>query len=190
MQENHYLVPIHQQGPKTDLEHNISALTIEDAEYRFVDAKDRLMDINSWNKYCPAISVEFLLTDSRGMGVRRHARKGDFIRMNIRGMNSAAANFEWVFVEAIEYDDYPDLSMETFALWVRVTDDPLSIKDKHKDRMVNGVTLTFVIERRATKLLASYHGRNGFDKTSDKASDKLLGLPDTEWSGLVKGLLG
>ena len=191
MQENHYLVPLHQEGSRKDLEQNIVADSIEDAEYWFVDAKDRLLDVNSWNKYCPAISAEFRLTDIHGLGVGRHARKGDLIRMDIPGPGATRlGGFEWVCIEAIEYDDYPDLSMETFAIRVRTAQNPLNNKDGHNNSPDNDATCTFVIERRGTKLFATYHSRNGSGNVTDTTTNQWLGLQDTEWSCLIKGLLG
>ncbi|MFI5196215.1 MAG: hypothetical protein ACHQD8_03930 [Chitinophagales bacterium] len=191
MQENHYLVPLHQDGFRKDLEHNIVADSIEDAEYWFVDVKDRLLDVNSWNKYCPAISAGFRLTDSHGQGVGRHARKGDLIRMDIqkKGITTRLAGFDWVCIEAIEYDDYPDLSMETFAIRVRAAaQNPLNNKEGHNPD--TDATFTFVIERRGPKLFATYHSRNGSGNVADTTASLWLELPDTEWLSLIKGLLG
>ena len=192
MQEKHYLVPLHQDGSRKDLEHNIVADSIDDAEYWFVDAKDRLLDMNSWNKYSPAISAEFRLTDKHGLGVGRHARKGDLIRMDITGPGTTRlSEFDWVCIEAIEYDDYPDLSMETFAIRVRTAQNPLNNKDGHNgSNNDNDATFTFVIERRGAKLFASYHGRGGSGQIANTATSPWIGLPDMEWLSLIKGLLG
>jgi len=192
MQQNHYLVPPHPGGLKKDLELQTVASTAEDAEYWFVDVKDRLLDVNSWNKYCPDISAEFRLTDGRGMGVGRHARRGDLIRMDIAGNNAVqTGGFDWMRIEAIEYDDYPDLSMETFAVRVRTEKNPLDKNGrKNVDTPDNDATFTFVVERRASKLFTSYHSRIDADNVDDAAPNAWFGLPDTEWSALIKNIMG
>jgi len=160
MQENHYLVPQQIQGPGLDIAHHITVDTTDDAEYGFVDAKDRLLDVNNWNKYCPEMETEFRLTDHHGLGAGRHARKGDLLRIDKPGVSPVKpGGFDWVAVEAIEYDDYPDLGMESFAMRLRIAADP-----HRKDEFItehSDSTITFVIERRGVKLYASYHGRNG-----------------------------
>jgi predicted NUDIX family phosphoesterase len=181
MQENHYLVPQQQQGLKLDIEHHITAVTAEDAEYLFVDAKDRLLDINNWNKHCPEMGTELRLTDSHGLGVGRHARKGDLVRIDIPGKGPThPGGFNWVLVEAIEYDDYPDLSMESFAVRVRTATDPLT---KQNITLIpdDDTTSTFVIERRGVKLYASFHGRNGAGNNDHISAN--------EWECLVKAFL-
>ena len=50
MPDYHYLIPDHQQGLEKNLEHTIICDSIEEAEDCFVDAKERLMDVNNWNK--------------------------------------------------------------------------------------------------------------------------------------------
>jgi len=191
MQENHYLVPLHPEGHSKDLEHHVVAYTTEEAEYWFVDVKDRLLDVNSWNKYCPAMSAEFRLTDDHGLGVGRHARKGDLIRMDIPGPGSERlGGFEWMRIEAIEYDDYPDMSIETFAIRTRTAQNPMLRKDINEAKYTDSnVTFTFVIERRGAKVLASYHGRvEQLDNATEP--DKWFWLPDEEWESLIKKLVG
>ncbi len=187
MQENHYLVPLHREGFKKDLQHHIVAYTADDAEYWFVDVKDRLLDINNWNKYCQAMSAEFRLTDGHGLGVGRHARKGDLVRVDMREQGAKhLGGFEWLCIEAIEYDDYPDLSMETFAIRARAAQSPLDKKDGN-EVCDSDTTFTFVIERRGAKLSSSFHCRK---ESAYTGISGLLELPDTEWLSLVKKLLG
>lgn len=183
MNEDHYLVPQHEQGSKTDLEFKVAAETVEEAEYWFVDAKDRMLDVNSWNKYCPGMVVTFRLTDCHGLGVGRHARKRDMIRIDMPGPDGTRlTGFEWESVEAIEYDDYPDLSMETFAMRVRTADSPLNNKDSQAGYVTGKKTSTFVIERRGAKLSATFHRRN--DAGSDES------MADIGWGKLIEAFLG
>jgi hypothetical protein len=179
MYENHYLVPAREQGDLKDVACSITAPDTDEAEYAFVDAKDRLLDINSWNKYCPAIGIGFRLTDSHGIGVGRHARKGDLMRMQrLNSDINKPEGFDWAVIEAIEYDDYPDVSMEVFAIRLKTAANPLN-KEVQED---NDATATFVIERRQSKLYAAYHGRN--------AADGEEGATNEEWMSLVRCFFG
>ena len=111
MTDNHYLVPGLQALDK-DFEFSILAREHEDAEDGFVDAKERLLDVNNWSRYGNLPEFVFSLKDHHGKQLSRHARKGDAIGISMQGQGSAA----WQVIDAIEYDDYPDLDMETFAI--------------------------------------------------------------------------
>ena len=142
------------------------------------DAQERLLDVNHWRKYSAITGLDFKLTDSHGKVLNRKAHKGDHIRIEIQ---TDAAVFDWVAIEAIEYDDYPDIDMETFAMRVRPGEHPANKKDDH---ILNEATTTIVIERRGKTLAASYHGRN-----EENNATQWLGLSDTEWAAIVKGLI-
>jgi hypothetical protein len=178
MQESHYLVPHQQQGLEKNLEHGIISDSIEDAEDDFVDAKDRLLDVNNWTKYSEINSIGIRLKDSHGKETSRHARRGDHIRIDM-----PAGGFNWVVIEAIEYDDYPDQGMETFAIRVRPSENPM-MKQADGENTRHETTGTFVIERRGRRLFASYHGRN---EPGTRADNVWMGLDDAQWAGLVKG---
>ena len=176
------MVPFDPEGSKRDIEQSIDVGSIEDAEYLFVDIKDKLLDVNNWNKYATGMATAFRLTDSHGIGVGRHARKGDLIRIS----EEQPIGFEWGCIEAIEYDDYPDESMETFALRARNVPDPSTRTGHAKESEGSEATFTIVIERRKAMLFISWHGRSAKETTDGKWLD----LPDKEWSDLVNGLLG
>ena len=177
MQENHYLVPTQLLGNEKNIAHTGHCDIIADAEDWFVDAKERLLDVNHWQKYSDIRGLDFKLTDSHGKVLNRKAHKGDHIRIEVR---ADATGFDWVGIEAIEYDDYPDIDMETFAMRVRQGEHPANKKEGH---IVNDATTTMVIERRGKTLAASYHGRN------DANGVQWLGLSDIEWTAIIKGLI-
>jgi len=186
MQEQHYLVPHQYEGSKKDLDYSIPADTVEDAEDWFVDAKDRLWNVNHWEQNSPAINVQFKLTDTHGNAVNRKAHKGDHIRIDTEG---AGTGFDWVIIEAIEYDDYPDVNLETFAIHVRPSYDPK--ENQFVLSADNNATSTIVIERRVKRLIASYHGRNegAGEDTPGTGDAAWLGLSELQWGSLLKGLL-
>ncbi len=151
MQENHYLVPAQLSGLQKNIEYSIHTHAVEDAEDWFVDAKERLLDVNNWIKYSSIPDIDFHITDGHSEVLKRKAHNKDHIRIDIV---SRKTGFDWVAIDALEYDDYPDLSMETFAMRIRPTTSPQNIPDMG---IANAATSTIVIERIGKRLSASYH---------------------------------
>ena len=184
MTENHYLVPAQLEGESTDLQINVTPADIEDAADWFVTAKEHLWQVNHWHEYCSGTNVRFLLKDAYGHSVARRARKGDHIQIN---MLSGA--FDWVIVEAIEYDDYPDENIETFAMHLRQVNAPGATNHNAVDHYFEA-TCTLVIERNQMHLKADYHGRNHpspLDGTLH--TSPWLGLDEDQWKSLLKGMV-
>jgi hypothetical protein len=200
MYQHHYLVPEQLEGLKKDITESLAAVTIEVAEDLFVDAKERLLDVNNWKRYSADANATFTLTDSHGNTVKRRARRGDHIRIDAPGAGIDGSGFDWAAIEAIEYDDYPDVNMETFAMRLRACFNPM-----HKTGMGTGhypeqdATSTLVIERLGRKVYSTYHGRNEFeeDVSAHSASRHVLtvapcawlGLSDIQCTALIKGFI-
>jgi hypothetical protein len=191
MHDNHYLVPTQQEGLEKNISHHISAPTIEDAEDWFVDGKERLLAVNHWKKWSAGLGMETRLTDSHGNALNRSARKGDHIRIALPEQDGGG--FDWVVIDAIAYDDYPDISMETFGIRLRHAADPMNRTDGDvNSQFYSDATSTFVIERAGKRLTAAYHGRNeveDIDAGVLVASCAWLGLTDVQCAALVKGFI-
>ncbi len=200
MQEQHYLIPTQEEGQEKDITHSILTKTIADAEDWFVDAKERLLDVNNWKKFSGIADASFKLTDSHGRAVNRRARKGDHIRIDIpeQGVDMDGG-FYWAVIEAIEYDDYPDEDAETFAIRVRPSSNPMR-RDDISDIFGNVATSTFVIGRAGKILNSGYHGRNeqgdlelvsitGYTSTASLVTSAWLGLSDAQCAELVIGFM-
>jgi hypothetical protein len=197
MPEIHYLVPAQVEGLKKDVTQNLAADSTEAAEDLFVDAKERLLDVNNWRRYSALPNVVFQLTDGHGHPVKRRARRGDHIRLDLTGI---PGSFDWVAIESIEYDDYPDLNMETFAFRLRPCLCPLQHDAFHPVLHPSEASSTFVIERRGRMLFSTFHGRNEcedgdpilesfHDMETLTTSSAWLGLTDVECVALVKGFI-
>lgn len=195
MQPENYFVPFQNQGFESDLKYSITTTTIEDAEDCFVEAKDRLLNVNKWNTYNEAINVEFRLTDHHGKSVSRPARKGDYIRINSEE-NKPDGGFDWLMITAIEYDDYPDLNTEMITFRIRSAKNPLnSISGNGHGAPLPDIdgASDFIVERTGKKLFASYSGANtskagptGLDNTFGGAASSRLQAPYIKWTHLVK----
>ncbi len=180
--KQHYLVPQQHKGLSKDLEYRVVAESDEDADDWFVDAKDRMLDVNGWPGYVADAGVSLLLTDSNGKPVKRHARAGDHIRVD-----TATGVQEWLLVESVEYDDYPDDNKETIAIRVHPVAAPVAgsvavahLPDEHD-------SATFVVERSGIQLKASYHGRAEDAANSNGAVWQ--GWSEGYWGALIKRFL-
>jgi len=191
MPDYHYLIPDQQQGLEKNLEYTVVCDTTEDAEDFFVDAKERLMDINNWNRYGRIEGVVFRLRDSHGKEAHRHARKGDSIRVDIPVNGPGeSGGFDWVAIEAIEYDDYPDLGLETFGMRLHPSLNPMNAQAGNGAYAPgDNATGTFVILRRGNKLISTYHGRNDHRQAETNMGGRAWpGLTDMQWASLISGI--
>jgi hypothetical protein len=184
MQEKHYLVPHHSEGAAKDIFHQIGVETIEDSEDYFVDAKDRLLDVTNWAKYGGIeSSAHFKLADSHGQIVTRHARRTDHILICSIEAGQEAELYDWFTINALEYDDYPDSNLETFAIRLMPTVDPAAAAVEGAGQLPD--TATIVVERNGVQLRATYHGRN----VTDVETTVWSGLTEAHWLSLMVGLL-
>lgn len=194
-------VPPQEQGTHKTHKHSITTEDIEDAEDFFLIAKDRLLDINGWGTLAGAASASFQLTDLHGHEAHRKAHTGDHIRINIPGPGSQTGDgYDWVRIETIAYDDYPDESSESITMRVRPSANPTGEAGDVAHFFKDAATSTFIVERHGKILAAHYYGRNEVPNTAaDSLMDKarnvavatgaMLGLSDVQWKNLVKGLL-
>ena len=188
MNERTSLISKNEQDLQKDLMHNIITDSIEYAEDWFIDAKERLLDVNKWSKYSSLANVNFSLADHHGKALSRHARKGDFISINILRQDSREDKSCWIAIEAIEYDDYPDIDMETFAMFIRPSLEPRQIKAEMAHFSKNIAIGAIIIERRGKHLTGSYHRRGG-PKNTTTLFDKWPNISDRQLHDLIKGFI-
>jgi hypothetical protein len=185
MYQSYYPSPALLQQMTTYLEHTVSARTIEEAEDSFVDAKEKLLDINHWKNFADVKDATFCLTDSHGNTIRRRAHKGDRIRFDVAG--PAGSTVYWASIERLEYDDYPDLVLETFSMHLRPLANPLY---KGVNASDEELTCVVVIERQGAKLYADYHVRmEDAHNTGTSSADTWLGLSGSQWDSLIEGFI-
>lgn len=195
------ITPEHEEGKHNDLEEHVAMESVDDADELFVIAKERLLHVNDWHTYAGALSGVFTLTDSRGKELHRRAHKGDYIKILLPGPGENAGNgYDWVHIEALEYDDYPDTDSEVLAMTVRPVTSPETRDQNTAHFFDNKATSTFSVQRHGAKVSATYHGRNetpntGTDNLVDKvrnaamALGAMLGFSELQWTGLLKGFL-
>lgn len=178
MKPLHRLVPDHTEGVSKDLKYDVLAHSVEDADELFVIAKDRLLNVNKWKQICPDFA-ELHLTDSHGNEMQRNAHYNDYIKIDEPGQAT-----EWVHIDGIEYNDFPDEDYETMAIRMRDAKQPSEYSDEQYSDTGNKATGTIVVERRARHIAAHYYSRN----ESTTAATWLSGH-DAQWQALVEALL-
>lgn len=157
------------------MEQCIITRSVEDAEDTFVDAKERMLDVNHWNRYSDIAGASFALSDSHNRSVSRRAHKGDHVTMMIPGKDDYC-----VVIDAIEYDDYPDLGMESFTLRLHPCHD-----NEGSDEEYDGSKAILIIERRYKNVFAVFEYRNHAGEEM-AGGEGCFGLTDDEWNGMLK----
>lgn len=194
------MIPKQEKGAHKDLKESITLENVDDADDLFVLAKERLLDINNWHKLSGGLSAEFILTDNHGKEAHRPAHTGDYIKIKIPGPgNETGDGYDWVHIEKILYDDYPDANGEAMSMQVRPAPSPLH-KEETAHFFKEDATSTFNIERHGRIVLVHYHGRNEVPNTDAGgvinaarnvavAIGGIMGLSDMQWQKLIKGLI-
>lgn len=177
MEPLHRLVPDHTEGVSKDLTYGVVADSIEDADELFIIAKDRLLKVNKWKALCNDFG-ELRLTDSHGHEMQRNAHYNDYIKIDEQGQAT-----EWVHIDGIEYNDFPDEDYETIAIRMRDAKEPKEFHQEEHDTN-SKATGTFVVERRGSHVAAHYYNRN----ENVHAASWLAGH-DAQWQALVEALL-
>lgn len=201
-------LPEQEHSVSKDIFHEYRAATLDDAEEDFLDAKDRLLHVNEWHELTRPALARFSLCDAIGNPVNRSARIGDFIRIAIAGPSHPSGDStetddtgdDWVRIEALAYDDYPDEDRERIAMQVRPAASPLAPSVIPQHFFSAEATSTFAVERTGQRLAAAYWGRNEVPnvntggmldtlRNAAVAIGGILGGSDIQWKALVRGLL-
>jgi hypothetical protein len=195
------MIPGIENGVNKHFEQSIMLDSIDDAEDMFVIAKERLLHVNKWHQVAGGISAVFTLTDKQGNELHRHAHKGDYVRIKIPGPgNSTGGGYDWVRIESIRYDDYPDTSVEQLWLELRPTSSPLSNDDTTAHFFDGSASSIFIIERAHARLVASYYGVNEKANTETGSISEdvrnvivsttaIAGGSAMQWNALLKGFI-
>jgi len=195
-----YTIPNQQSGDQTDIVEEKQLSTEEEAKELFLQAKQRLFDINHWEEISEGISASFNLTDNFGNLKTGVPKAGDYFKIDIPGPGpTAGEGHDWVKVEAIEDYSAPDASQESVSVRVRPSHDP-RMDEGTAHFFDSKATSSFVVKREKNMVSASIHGRNESSNTAAKSiSDKLrnavvkiaaaAGLSAIQWKKLAKGLV-
>ena len=176
-----------------DTEHTVHTESSEDAEDWFVEAKQKLLDVNNWQNYFSDSGVNFTITDARGNILKRQARSADHVRIELPNVH-LDSGFDWIVVESIEYDDYPDQNTELLTIRLLPAESPLSKSfiNFPIDNHVFGAT--FILERRGAHLssgfLTAASNEDGSPLQETEMKDNSwMGIPALQWDNIAKGII-
>ena len=196
-------LPEKEEGSQKDIEAKETTATAEEAKQLFKAAKNRLLNVNHWDKICGKASAVFKLTDERGNEIDGEPKVGDHFKIDIPALASKSGKgFDWVRVEAIEADENKSEDKEFLLIRVRPSDNPLTDSKDVAHFFSDKSTSNFLILREKNVVTAAVLGRNEITNTDATTSllDKLRnavvgtgavgGLSYPQWKGLVNGVLG
>jgi hypothetical protein len=196
------IIPSQKDGGKKDIEHSVTAVDNDDARKLFVIARNRLLDVNNWDKVSGVLSAKFHLTDASGLEVDRTAEKDDYFKIGLPAPGPAdGRGFDWVKIEAIEEKSDTSGPYESIGIRVRPASDPTQNGENVAHFFNSDATSTFLVERHEKEVTASVFGRNEKPNTkeTDKVVDKIrnavvgagaiAGLSNIQWKSLITGLI-
>ena len=194
-------IPKQLQGESSDIEQYVDTSTTRQAHSTFVDAAQRLLNINAWQDISGPTSAVFHLTDGDGNEIERPARAGDFIRIDLPGPGTTTGKgYDWVRIESIDDKTDPGGTNESIMIRVRPAPSPVNEDKDVAHFFDDAATSTFMIERRDLRVSASVHGRNEMpNKNVEKIVDKVrntvvanvatAGMSAYQWNLLTQGIL-
>ncbi len=193
-------IPVQEEGKQADISETINASGSDEAKLLFLQARNRLFDIDHWSDISKGLSASFVLTDQYGRTKKGIPAVHDHFRIDIPGPGtSAGEGYDWVKVELVEDNIDPDSDTEHTLIKVRPSADPAKQEgvahflDEH-------ATSSFIVKREGNLITAGVHGRNEKPNTkgknlSGKIRNKVIGalavagVATIQWQKLVKGLL-
>ena len=194
-------VPSQKEGAKSDTVHSVKLRSSEDARSLFKIAKKRLMKVYEWHQLCRLESATFSLTDGEGKKLRRMAREGDYLRIDIPGPGSkTGTGYDWVRIKKILHESDEERDYEATVIHVSPADNPRNNSSKTAHFFDKNASSTFLVSREKNVVTAEIHGRNETPNTDpDSAIDvirntfiaigAILGFSKFQWKQLAKGLL-
>lgn len=193
------LVPVQQLGGAMDVESEVLLSDIGEAVVFYQLVKDRLLDVNNWDKLCGNSFTTFQLTS--GEGTPCSALEEDhFIRIDIPGPGpTIGEGFDWVRVEIILTNSKTEMD-QWCGFRVRPCASPFHPEGGVAHFFSDLASSTFMVGRAGHRVYAKMHGRNEVpNKDNEKVIDGIrntvvaisakLGFSYPQWKLLVNGLL-
>jgi hypothetical protein len=193
-------VPEHYTGKIIDTESFVEFNSAAEARSLFEVAKNRLLNVNSWNELTGTATAEFQVVDKDGMEVDRPVQEGDYFKIDVPGPGPVAGDgYDWVRVEEISVVAEPET--ESVGVRVRPCPNPQTREDDAAVHFYSEEsTSNFLVAREGNIVKAGVYDRNTKPNDEgdlvDKARNLLMGLGAVEgfsrfqWKQLTDGLLG
>jgi len=192
-------VPEQHQGRKMDTTAKAIFPSAEAAKQFYAIAKSRLLNMSNWAEICKVPLSVFTLTDDTGATIRREAKEGDYLKIDIPGPGTAAGNgFDWVRIEKITEET--DGINTSISLLARPAANPAGDESATAHFFKDAATSTFQVKQVGNEVWAEEHGRNEVPNTDTPSTGDnwrnrivgwtaAIGLSYPQWKSLVKGLV-
>lgn len=191
------LIPSQYEGSESNTEETVTLATETEAQRLYETAKQRLLNVNDWGKFC---SADFRLADVEGNEVQRIAQQHDHFKIDIPGPGTLTGKgYDWVKIESIEEQS---LNKGEAALVIRVrpATNPKGGGDDVAHFFRDDATSNFVVRLKGKEVTAAVYGRNEVPNTKaenavDKARNAMValfavaGVSTLQWKSLVKGMV-
>ena len=193
------IVPKQNEGKASDTDASEKFHSTEEAGQFYEIAKQRLLQVNDWQKWAGAATAHFQLTDANGAEVNRAVKEGDYFKIDIPGPGTITGDgFDWVKVEKIEETNADE--GEQTAIQVRPASNPNNDRSDVAHFFSDSASSSFIVKRDGKKVTAAVHGRNEKPNTktetvADKARNAAVAtgavaaFSKLQWKSLVKGLV-
>ena len=194
-------VPSQHTGTQSNTESAVTAGNRALALKVYARAKQRLLNVNAWGKFCGASGADFKLIDGQGSEDHGLAKEKDYFKINIPGPGNASGHgYDWVKIENIKDNSDAGSEEESITMTVRPSSSPDSLKQKADHFLSEEATSTFTIYRSGNTVTAAVYGRNEKPNTSsqniiDKVRNAIVATAaiivgsKIQWKLLVDGLL-
>ena len=196
------IIPKQYVGNETGAQAEINAGDAVGARHKFLEAKQRLLDINHWHVYSGTKATIFQLTNAQGHPIDRTPEVGDYIRIDLPGPGSKAGQgYDWVRIEQFEDKSDKQADIDFFGFRVRPASNPINVDNTDLAHFYNEqTTSTFFVQRDGSNIMACEKGRNEVPKVkTDQVLDNIrntmvataatLGLSIPQWKILMEGIL-
>jgi hypothetical protein len=196
---NEDIVPAQQEGTSSDTEAVQNFETIEAATKFYEVAKQRLLNVNNWQKWAGAATAHFQLTDADGNHVDRSVEEGDYFKIDIPGLGPLTGeSYDWVQVEKIAESHSDD--SERIVIQVRPASNPNNERKDVAHFFSDSASSSFIVKRDGKTVTAHVHGRNEKPNTNAEtlvdnmrnaavATGAVAAFSKLQWKSLVNGLV-
>ena len=124
-------VPSQHTGTQSNTESAVTAGNRALALKVYARARQRLLNVNAWGKFCGASGADFKLIDGQGSEDHELAKENDYFKINIPGPgNTSGHGYDWVKIENIKDNSDAGAEEESITMTVRPSSTPDSLKQR------------------------------------------------------------
>lgn len=193
-------IPTQYEGKDLNISDSIEFENEIAAKNFYLEAKNRLLQINNWDDIAKVSASTFQHLDSFGNYSNEKPEEGDYVKIDIPGPGLySTGGYDYVKIEQISETNEPNNDLITMTL--RPSSKPDDEGDHEtKHFFKNLASSTFQVKRNGRIVEANYYGRNELINTDlDSLIDRIrnlfvafgakLGASYPQWKSLISGIL-